>query len=278
MSGRRSGRWLCLGASLGVLAAGAAGQCPPLATNTEPVGHILTVQGQWRLKTSPAAKLQPGCDLGPGAEILAPPRFAEGTAKLAVVDCTGNLRVRTCDANQDCGPSLVMPMSAPKAPGLWASLIREIMRTLRGAPDRYVSTISMDYGELNDAVVAASGTGVDVSPVMKGLPAADYELEFARVATVHWDGSAARLSAGALGSGLFQVRRKDQRAMEAWVLILPAGSVADDTMKRETELRNVMNGWTTANMEGPDTPGRNARRTLYRAFLASEAERAGAAH
>ena len=275
MSRISSRKLLCLVTSLGMMPASAATQCPPLPPNTNPVGHILTVQGRWRLKSHSDMELQPGCQLEPGAEILPPPRFAEGVAKIAVLDRSGTLRIRACNANQDCGASLLLPSSLPTRPGIWASLVEEVMRKLRGAPDRYVSTISMDYGELNDAVVVQSGAGVNLTPVMKGLTSADYELQFTRIVPVHWNGTAVTLNAGLLSAGLFQVRRKDQSSTDSWVLILPAGDAAEESLKREAELRAVMNGWRQG-PEGPDTEGRNAKRTLYRAFLASEAERTGA--
>lgn len=261
----------CVISAFGMLRAVAAPDCPAFPPGTKPVAHIVTVQGRWHLSKYPDNELRPGCQLEPGAEILPPPKFATGRAKLAVLDASGNLKVETCQANQECGPSMKLPSALPARPGLLASVIEELMRKLRGSPDKYVSAVGMDFGELNDALIVQKDSRVDLSPVVKGLTPGDLPLNFTRLVTVHWDATAAPLDTGRLSVGLYRVRREDQNSSEAWVLILPSGSAADAAVKKETELRTVMKIWDK-NVENADTEGRNAARTVYRAFLSSQAD------
>lgn len=253
----------------------AAAQCPDLPAGTASVGHILTVEGKWRLRTRPAADLLPGCQLAPGSIIDPPARFAFGTAKIAIVEGSAGLRVQSCNANQDCSPPIILPREAQPNPGIFSSIIEEVMRKLRGAPNKYVATLAMDSGELNDAIVQQASGRIDLSPAMKGLGAADYELRFTRLLSVHWDGAGGSIDASSLGGGLYQVSRNKPDSTEAWVLVLPAGPAADDALRRDAQLRSTMNGWSPG-ADGPDTQQRDAKRTLYRAFLATEADRANA--
>jgi hypothetical protein len=266
------GSWL---AAALVISAQAAAQCPPLPPKTDSAGHILTIKGAWRLRSAPQAELPPGCQLAPGAEITPPPKFASGYAKIAILERSGNLRVRTCNANQDCAPPLFISNTPQTRQGIWTSLVEEIMRKLRGAPDVYVSTITQGDGQLDDAIVqqfSGGSGGIDFSPIFKGFAPKDYGMEFARLdakfVNVQWNGTSSIVEPAALAPGLYKVRLKQQGASDAWILIVLAGA-AEDALKRETELKAVMNGWT----ENADIEGRNARRTLYRAFLAATADK-----
>lgn len=169
-----------------------------------------------------------------------------------------------------------MPKSSPSRGGLWAAIVDEIMRKLKSDPPRYVSAITMGAGQLNDAIVQRTASGIDLSPVLRGVGATDtpYELEFSRLdpLKVRWNGASGSVDAAALATGLFQVRLKGPPPSEAWVLIVGSGALADETIKREAELRAVVGGWR----DNADIEGRNAGRTLYRAFLAQAAERMNA--
>ncbi len=263
--------YLATGLTVSILRA--APLCPPLPPNVESAGHILTVIGTWRLKSMPQAELQAGCQLAPGAEITPPSPFATGYAKIAILERSGNLRARTCNANEDCAPPLFMPNNPVPRQGIWASLVEEIMRKLRSDPDTFVSAITLGDGQLNDAIVQQSAAGIDFSRVLRGLAPGKYELEFTRLVKLPWDGNTVKVDPSTLGTGLYQVHLKGHDSRDAaWVLIVRSGPSADEVTKGEVELRAVMSSWT----DNADIERRNARRTLYRAFLAQAAEKSNA--
>ena len=69
------------------LARGAEGDCPKSPPNQQPAGHVVGVQGDWRLKADPGRSLTNGCKLPPRAEIV---RISNAEyAKIAVVDWNG---------------------------------------------------------------------------------------------------------------------------------------------------------------------------------------------
>jgi len=244
----------------------------------QPAGHVITVEGAWRLKSDPSITLQPGCRLAPGAEITPPPKFPSGSAKLAIVDRQGGLIVRNCDAGQDCAPPVFLAKDQ-EARSLVREVLDEIMRKLHAAPAKYVSAIGLGDGHLSDAVLVRTTAGrVDFAPAMQAMAVGDYELELSLLdggagfsaLAVHWDKASAPADFQQ-PPGLYGARVKGLAGPEAWVLVASAAT-ADNTRSKERKLLDTMQPWKTE----ADTENRSARRTVYRAFLASEAEQANA--
>jgi hypothetical protein len=134
-------------------------------------GYVLAVHGKWSLQGE-AAELVVGAPVAPGARLV-PASSAVGDHIVIVEARSGAVLVaRHCDAGPACARPIVVPRpsDAGSQTGRVAQLLNGILARIAGDPDRYVATLSRGSGRVVDAVLPWSDAGVDVAPVLGGLP------------------------------------------------------------------------------------------------------------
>lgn len=144
----------------------------PCSLAADVAGYVLAVQGKWSLQGQ-RAELVVGAPVAQGASLVVA-SAAAGDHIVVVESRSGAVLVtRQCDTARACARPLVVPrQSEARAPGSpVARLLSGILARIAGDPDRYVTTLSRGSARLVDAVLPWSEGGVELAPVLPGLPA-----------------------------------------------------------------------------------------------------------
>jgi hypothetical protein len=161
--------------------------------------------------------------------------------------------------------------------------MNRIVARIAGEPDRYVSTLSRGVAAPEDAVVEWSDQGVDFSPVLLGLPEANYRLKLSKlnceqgsgcrdapfIAYLNWSiGDAPMVPIGGLSPGLYELtlsRDGIPGQSRCWLLLSPAAELGTAVFGHRAALA-LVHGW------GALVPS-TVKRTFVRAVLDALAAR-----
>ena len=150
----------------------------PCSQAADVAGYVLALQGKWSLQGQPA-ELLVGAPVAEGARLVAASPAA-GDHIVVVEARSGAVLVALhCDTGRACARPLVVPRpsGARSQESPVARLLNGILARIAGDPDRYIATLSRGSAGLADAVLPWSEGGVDLAPVLPGLPAAsDHEI------------------------------------------------------------------------------------------------------
>ncbi len=220
----------------------------PCSQAADVAGYVLAVQGRWSLQGQPA-ELVVGAPVVQGASLVAASPAAGD--HIVVVEATSGavLVSRHCDTGRACARPLAVPRpSEARSEGSpVVRMLNAIFARIAGDPDRYITTLSRGSARLVDAVLPWSEAGVDLAPVLPGLPAGSEHA--IAVTTLRCRGLGAcpqtSLKAGiggptgqgsttihGLSPGLYELVVHRQRGaigperVSAWILLLPSSQHA----------------------------------------------------
>ena len=216
----------------------------PCSHAADVAGYVLALEGKWSLQGQ-AAELVVGAPVAQGARLVASSPAAGDHIVVVEARSGAVLVARQCDTARACARPLVVPRpsDAPSEQAPVARLLSGILARIAGDPDRYIATLSRGTGRLADAVLPWSEGGVDLAPVLAGMPAgSDHEISLTTLhcrgpgscprepVMSHIGGRAGERSTTIHGvaPGLYELvvhrarRSIGPEHVSAWILLLPA--------------------------------------------------------
>jgi hypothetical protein len=218
---------------------GESGQARQIA----PVGYVLAVRGEWRVKTSPPQRIAAGRALGAADTIVAGPApwedrqitivWRDGTAVTHV--CAEPASLASTRNGWECTKPI--PGHAPASESVFHRIVEAVMDHFGGHPVRPTSLLSRGDelapdGAVTDAVLLVRNGELDVAPAFARVEAGDYDLTFLEIqlnstgavphgTPVHvsyaWTpGTPSTLRAEVMRPGLYELRVQDA---QAWILV-----------------------------------------------------------
>jgi hypothetical protein len=205
------------------------------------IGFVLDVSGQWVLDANPPQSLLVGQAVPARGTIRV--STPQRGSHISIVLFDGTTLQRSCRQVRDCEEALVLPQSLGREESVWQRAMAAVASLFAGHPEKYAVTMTRGL-DLQDGVVAATTSGIDIGKLLGGTPAGDYAIRFSALGpsdesstiqslgpvTFAWAGEGgAAIQVPALHEGLFEARlaRSEQGRLSwigtgAWVLVCRA--------------------------------------------------------
>lgn len=217
----------------------------------EDVAFVLTITGEWVDADSHPLALGSAVR---GGKMWR--KSERGAIVFALLDDT----VRSCDANLSCD-FLELPATLSKDAGAGQRVFVAVKALFANRPERFATAMSRG-ASLHESIAKIDAGGIDIAPVLAGLPAGTIAVSFALPesdtpvleTTVDWKPGSPAIVSGAVSPGLVTLTA-DPPGASAWLLVL-------DPAKYE----RAATAWGDAAAKARPLPD-DARRAVLRAWL-----------